>query len=48
MRLLILGLLLVAACREQRPPAPTEKQSAQLNETENMLNEMAADQNAVR
>jgi hypothetical protein len=48
MRLLILGLFLVAACREQRPPTPTEKQSAQLDEAENMLNDMDADQNSVR
>jgi hypothetical protein len=39
-RVLIL-LLLVAACRDNRPPAPNEAQSAELNEMENSLNAMA-------
>ena len=39
--MLLLMALLVCACREQRPPAPTEEQSAQLNEAESMLNDMA-------
>ena len=30
--------LMVAACREERPPAPTAEQSAQLNEAEALLN----------
>ena len=34
--------LLAGGCRDQRPPAPTEKQSAQLNEAENMLDAEAA------
>ena len=34
--------LLAAGCRDQRPPAPTAKQSAQLNEAENMLDAEAA------
>ena len=36
-------LLLVAACheREQKPPAPTAEQSDQLNDAEDMLNDMA-------
>ncbi len=33
-------VLLVAACRENRPPAPNEAQSAELNEMENALNVM--------
>jgi hypothetical protein len=37
-------LLLVAACRDQRPPGPTSAQSAQLNEAENMLNAEAANE----
>jgi len=42
---LILALmLLVAACREQGPPAPTSEQSGQLNEAESLLNELAANQ----
>jgi len=34
-------LLLVSACREQRPPAPSPEQNQQLNEAEGMLNELA-------
>ena len=37
-------LVLTGACREQRPPAPTQQQSAQLNEAEKMLNELAANE----
>jgi hypothetical protein len=37
-------LLLVGACREERPPAPTEDQSAQLNDAEAMLNGLAANE----
>jgi hypothetical protein len=39
MRTAILStLLFLAACRDQRPPAPTAEQSAQLNDAENLLN----------
>jgi hypothetical protein len=31
----------LSACREQRPPAPTQEQSVQLNEAEDMLNAAA-------
>jgi hypothetical protein len=34
-------LLLLAACRDERPPAPTGEQNQQLNEAENMLNDMS-------
>jgi len=34
----LLAPLLLVACKEQRPPTPTQEQSAQLNEAENMLN----------
>jgi hypothetical protein len=34
-------LLLASACREDRPPAPTEQESAQLNEMESALNDMS-------
>jgi len=34
-------LLLLAACHDSRPPAPTVHQSEQLNEAEDMLNSMA-------
>jgi hypothetical protein len=37
-RLFLAAALALLGCREQRPPAPTEEQSAQLNEAENMLN----------
>jgi hypothetical protein len=40
----VLGLLLMSSCRDQRPPTPTEQQSAQLNEAENMLNDLAANE----
>jgi hypothetical protein len=38
---LIFVLLLLAACRDERPPQPTDEQSGQLNQTEDMLNDMA-------
>jgi len=34
-------LLLMTACRDQRPPQPTAAQSDQLNDAEDMLNGMA-------
>jgi hypothetical protein len=37
-------LLLLCACRKEQPAAPTPKQSAQLNEAENMLNDVAANE----
>jgi hypothetical protein len=40
-QLLLFVLLLLAACREERPAQPTAKQSGQLNEAEDMLNDMA-------
>jgi hypothetical protein len=33
--------MLLAACRDQRPPAPTAQQADQLNDAEDMLNGMA-------
>ena len=45
MRALLLCLLaLVAACREQRPPAPTSEESNQLNEAEAMLNDVGTNE----
>jgi hypothetical protein len=38
---LIFAALLLAGCKDQRPPAPTAEQSAQLNEADDMLNDMA-------
>jgi hypothetical protein len=34
-------LLLLAACHDRGPPAPTAQQSDQLNDAENMLNAMS-------
>ena len=43
MRTAILSaLLFLAACRDERPPAPTAEQSDQLNEAEDLLNAEAA------
>jgi hypothetical protein len=33
--------LLIAACGDQRPPAPTAEEADQLNEADALLNEMA-------
>ena len=45
MRTAILStFLLLAACRDDRPPAPTPEESDQLNEAENLLNAEAADE----
>ena len=42
MRIFVLiGLLMASACRDRHPPTPTEEQSAQLNEAEDMLNDAA-------
>jgi len=38
---LLIAILLLAACHQKRPPAPTAEQSAQLNDAEDMLNNMA-------
>jgi hypothetical protein len=38
--ILALLMLSLAACRDERPPAPTAEQSQQLNEADAMLNEM--------
>jgi len=38
---LLTALLLLVACRDHRPPAPTSEQSEQLNDAEQMLNDMS-------
>jgi hypothetical protein len=38
------ALLLLAACRDDRPPTPTAEEAARLNETEAMLNNVAQTQ----
>jgi hypothetical protein len=40
-RLVTSVLLILAACKNEQPPAPTADQSSQLNEAEDMLNDMA-------
>jgi hypothetical protein len=41
------AFLLLAACRDERPPMPTAEESEQLNEVEELLNEEAkAQENA--
>lgn len=42
--LLVPAVLLVGACHDRRPPAPTAEQSQQLNDAEDMLNGMAANE----
>jgi hypothetical protein len=36
--------MLTASCRDQSPPAPSAEQSAQLNDAEDMLNGLAANE----
>jgi hypothetical protein len=43
-QLLLSLTLLLAACQDRRPPAPSAKQSQQLNDAEDMLNGMAANE----
>jgi uncharacterized protein YcfL len=43
-RIALLAALMLAGCRDQRPPAPTAEQSQQLNEAENMLDNMASNE----
>jgi len=40
-KIIVCTLLLLGACQDKRPPVPTQEQSAQLNEAEDMLNHMA-------
>jgi hypothetical protein len=44
MKLILVLLLFLAACGRQEPPTPTPAQSDQLNEAEDMLNGMAANE----
>jgi hypothetical protein len=39
-------LLLLAACHDERPPAPTAEESARLDEADAMLNEAAGNEQA--
>jgi len=38
--LALLAIATLAACSDERPPQPTEVESAQLNEAEDMLNDL--------
>jgi hypothetical protein len=45
MRIIVLSLALgLCACRKDAPPTPTAEQSSQLNETDDMLNSLAANE----
>jgi len=44
MRNILFAVLLLAACKDNRPPQPTAEQSQQLNEAENMLDDLAANE----
>jgi hypothetical protein len=44
MRAILLPVLLLCACQKEQPAAPTAEQSAQLNEADNMLNDVAANE----
>jgi len=44
MRLIILACLILVGCGKERPAAPTAEQSARLNEAEDMLNDIAANE----
>jgi hypothetical protein len=43
-RLILCVLLVAAGCRDERPPAPTVEQSHELNEAEDLLDNMAANE----
>jgi hypothetical protein len=43
-KFLLVSVLLLAACKDQRPPTPTAEQSQQLNDAEKMLNDMGANE----
>jgi hypothetical protein len=44
MRVILLLALMLGACRKEQPAAPTREQSAQLNEADEMLNDVAANE----
>ena len=43
-KIVLVSVLLLAACKDHRPPAPTAEQSQQLNDAEKMLDNMAANE----
>jgi len=38
------ALILLSACRDQRPPVPSAEQKQQLDEAENMLNDVSVNE----
>jgi hypothetical protein len=42
--LILCLIVLVSACHDHQPPAPSAEQSHQLNEAEDMLNNMAGNE----
>jgi hypothetical protein len=40
-KLMFCAFLALGSCHDKRPPQPTEEQSQQLNDAEDMLNDMA-------
>jgi hypothetical protein len=44
MRRIFLALLLLGGCHKEQPARPTAEQSAQLNDAEDMLNDIAANE----
>ena len=38
------ALVVIAGCKDERPPAPTVQQSQQLNEAEGLLDNMATNE----
>jgi hypothetical protein len=45
---ILLAGLLVNACGDDRPPAPTADEAAQLNDAEDLLNQQAEAENTAR
>ena len=43
-KVLLIFCLSLAACHKEEPAAPTSEQSARLNEAEDMLNDLAANE----
>ena len=44
MKRIFLAFLILGGCGKERPAAPTAEQSSQLNEAEDMLNDVAANE----
>ncbi len=44
----LMALLLLSACTDESPPAPTAEEAAQLNEAEELLNDEAAKEDGLQ